>query len=359
MTERDLLDRATARLPDFAPTGETMRLPGGLLNEVWRVNGRAQSTPSSLVAKHAPPHIASQPEVPLDPERVAFEARALRAFAPGGALADLATEATRPPRPLDYDAATHTLLMEDLGTPPALGAWLRGGPPAQDAQAVGKRLGRFVGRLHARTRGDDALREAFDNRAMQETRHAVQYRAVGELCEAGGAPDAEALGARAEAMGKRFIEPGDCLVMGDLWPPSVLLREPSGSALRLIDWELCHYGRPAQDVAHLAAHLWMHAHRAPSREACTAAEAAQRAFLDAYRDALGEAAATLLTPQALADCAVHFGAEILVRAVGPFQAGYLYDGLAPDASPVRTATRVAAGHLREPEAQETFAALAP
>lgn len=357
MTERDVLDHAAARLPGFAPTGGAERLPGGLLNEVWRVAGQPGSEPRSVIAKHAPPHIASQPEVPLDPERIAFEAQALEAFAPGGRLEVLTTGDVRPPRSLDYDAASRTLLMEDLGAPPGLGAWLRNGPPAPGAEATGERLGRFMGRLHARTTGDEALRDAFDNRAMQETRHAVQYRAVGEMAEKAGVEDAEALGARAEALGARFIEPGDCLVMGDLWPPSVL--RTGNGALRLIDWELCHYGRPAQDVAHLAAHCWMHAHRAPSREACAAAEAAQRAFLKTYRDALGAASSALLTPRARADCAVHFGAELLVRTVGPFQDGFLYDGLAPSAPPVREATQKAARYLRAPKAQKTFAPLAP
>lgn len=81
MNQRDLLDHVAMRLPGFIPTGEAERLSGGLLNEVWRVRGQPKSPPRSLVAKHAPPHIASQPEVPLDPGHIAFEARALDALA--------------------------------------------------------------------------------------------------------------------------------------------------------------------------------------------------------------------------------------------------------------------------------------
>ena len=43
--------------------------------------------------------------------------------------------------------------------------------------------------------------------------------------------------------------------MGDLWPPSVLVRP--GGGLVLIDWEMCTRGQRCQDVGHLAAHLWL------------------------------------------------------------------------------------------------------
>ena len=354
MNARDVLGHVEEHLPHFAPADAPERLGGGLLNEVWRVPGQRGSRPRSVIAKHAPPHIASRPEVPLDSERIAFEALALGAFAPGGALEELAGEAARPPRPYAFDESAHLLLMEDVGTPPALDEWLRTSPPASEAEAAGKQLGNFIGQLHARTAGDPAFRDAFDNRAMQETRLTVQYRAVGDLCEAAGLDDAETLGRRVEALGERFIQSGTCFVMGDLWPPSILMAEEGA---RLIDWELCHYGRPAQDVAHLAAHLWMQAHRAPSPEARAAVEAFREAFFDAYHDVLGKARTALLTPQALADCGLHFGAEILVRALGPFQEGYLYDGLAPEATPVQEAAAVAGRHLREPHAPNTFAAL--
>ncbi|PSQ94442.1 MAG: hypothetical protein BRD53_06145, partial [Bacteroidetes bacterium SW_7_64_58] len=189
---------------------------------------------------------------------------------------------------------------------------------AADAAAQGRRLGRFIGRLHATTCNDNQYAEPFDNRSMQETRLAVQYRGVTEMLRTGGVEDAEALGARAKSLGQELLEPGRCLTMGDLWPPSVLVEEegPNLSGLRLIDWELAHYGRPLQDVAHWCAHLWMQQHRAPSEPVAEAVTAHRTAFLATYSDALGDAEAALWTDAERRDAAVHFGAEILVRADG-------------------------------------------
>jgi aminoglycoside phosphotransferase (APT) family kinase protein len=189
---------------------------------------------------------------------------------------------------------------------------------------------------------------------MQETRLAVQYEAVAEMLARAGVDDAAALGARAEALGRRLLAPGRCLTMGDLWPPSVLV---AGKDLRIIDWELAHYGHPMQDIAHVAAHAWMQAHHAPDAATAQAARCLLRATLVAYRDALGVEAEALLTPPVLEDAAVHFGAEILVRAVGGFQAGYVYEGLAPDAPLVHEAVDTAAAHIRHPAERETFDAL--
>jgi 5-methylthioribose kinase len=351
MTDDEVLRYVQERLPDFTPGGAPTRLPEGNLNVVWRVPGE----PEPIIAKWAPPYIAANPDVPLDPSRLLIEARSLRALAAGGSLADVCSDQVRPPRPIELHTDPHILLMEDVGSHPTLGRWLRSDDATSEAAArVGRQIGQFIGRLHAATVDRADLAERFDNRAMQETRLAVQYEAIGDLLQKAGVEDAKALGERAEALGRRLLEPGVCLTMGDLWPPSVLI---SGRDLRIIDWELAHYGHPMQDIAHFAAHGWMQAHRAPDEPTARAVRRLHRAMLEAYRNALGTQAETLLTPQVLADGAIHFGAEILVRTVGGFQAGYLYEGLAPDAPAVQDAVSVAARHLRHPGAVDTFAAL--
>ncbi len=351
MTGADVLDHLRTRLPDFTPTGAPVRLPEGNLNIVWRVPGH----PASIIAKWAPPYIAANPDVPLDPSRLEFEARSLQVLDTDGSLASVATERVRPPRLLDMHTAPHVLVMEDVGTHPPLGRWLHKAATPECAGAIGQRLGRFIGRLHAATIGADEFAECFDNRAMQETRLAVQYEAIGDLLQTAGVDDAEALGECAEALGRRLLKPGVCLTMGDLWPPSVLV---APDRLRIIDWELAHYGQPAQDVAHIAAHLWMQAHRAPDPAVERAAQQLLQSFLDAYPSVLNHAQArALISAQQRSAAAIHFGAEILVRAIGAFQAGYLYEGLRPETPPVQEAVAVAAEHLRAPKAVETFAAL--
>ncbi|WP_022836907.1 phosphotransferase family protein [Salisaeta longa] len=310
-----LSDLLPTLLPTHAPFGTPVPLPGGLLNHVWRV----PTTRGPVVVKHAPPHIASQPEVPLDPSRLTFEARALALFAPEAPLAALATPSLRPPRRLAFDAARHVLVMEDVQPTGALGEALD--EPAATPARWGAALGRFLGALHRTTQGDEALRERFWNEPVQDTRYNVQYIAITDILTRCGIPAAATLGASARALGRRLRTPGGCLVMGDAWLPSFLVTR--GGALRCIDWEFCTFGHPLQDVAHLEAHLWMHAHRG---RAADAVNALRTAFRAAYVETLCDARAALWTPADYAAAGVHFGAELLVRAAGPFQAGFLYDG---------------------------------
>jgi len=343
MTDDDVRPYLRDRLPGVEPTGPPERLDGGNLNVVWRVPGAERS----VIVKYAPPYIAADPDVPLDPSRILIEARCLEALGAGGRLADIATSSVRAADLYDVSEEEHVVVMEDVGPRPSLDRWLRADDSREEEVArLSRRLGRFIGRLHAATEGRTALAAAFDNRPMQETRRAVQYQGVADMLGRGGVADAEALGARAEALGETLLEPGSCLTMGDLWPPSVLVRDDT---LRLIDWELSHYGRPLQDVAHWRAHLWMQRHRAPSPAAADAAAAAWTAFREGYLTAVGDRYDALWPADERRAAAVHVGAEILVRAVGPFRDGYVYAGRSPDDPSVQEAVATAARHLRAPE----------
>ncbi|MCP4804581.1 MAG: phosphotransferase [Proteobacteria bacterium] len=252
------------RLPQLGAS-QAQVLTGGLLNHVWRVVGSG----GSVVVKHAPPYVASAPDVPLDVARIGFEERALRMLGQGGVLQDVASPQVRPPRLLDR--AGETLILEDLGDLPHLGE-----RPSPEAAAA---LGRFIGRLHARS----ASVRGMANDGVQATRNALCYQRYDP------------------ALGVRLMQPGVCLVMGDLWPPSVLV---DGWGARVIDWELAHFGQPMQDTAHLAAHLWL-----------ADALPAWAAFDRSYRDEVDPQA---LQPDHRSCFARHFGVELLVRALGPF-----------------------------------------
>jgi aminoglycoside phosphotransferase (APT) family kinase protein len=159
----------------------------------------------------------------------------------------------------------------------------------------------------------------------------VQYRAIGSLLAQAGIAAPPAAARRAARLGERLTGAGRCLIMGDLWPDSVLVQ---GRRLRLIDWELAHFGQPAQDVGHLLAHLWMHAHWGAAQSVPLA-----RSFLKHYVDALGDRARSLADARFRADCAVHEGAEIIARCLGPFRQGYA--GLPATSAPVREAVAFA------------------
>lgn len=354
LSEDTVATHVEAAYPAFTATGSPTRMTGGNLNKVWRVLGR----PVSVIAKYAPPHIASAPDVPLDPERLHVAARCLQLFASGEPLSDLATPACRPPKWLGWDAEAPLLIMEDLGDLSDLGTWLHGAPPNSKAANAGARLGTFIGHLHARTYGAAAIAEQVVNPAMQATRHAVQYRQVQAFLEAADIADAEALGEQATALGERFQQPGRCMIMGDLWPRSVLVDHTGDTArLRIIDWELAHYGHLAQDIGHLAAHCWMLARRAPTPEAADAVDSWVHAFLNSYDDTVqsdADADHALWGAEARRIAVLHMGCEILARTTGAFQDGYLYDGLAVTHPAMQAAVEHAAHCLRTPGDVDIF-----
>ena len=180
-------------------------MPEGNLNVVWRVPGEERS----VIVKYAPPYIAADPDTSLDPSRLTIEARCLEALGPNGMLADLRRASVRAPRPIDVNEADHVLVMEDLGDLPTLGRWLQNTDPdtvQEWAPTLGTELGAFIGDLHAATYDDEACAETFDNRPMQETRHAVQYQGVADMLAAGGVSDAKELGARTEALGEALLD---------------------------------------------------------------------------------------------------------------------------------------------------------
>ena len=329
-------------LPDLLITGAPRPLSGGLMNHVWHI----PAEPHSVVVKHAPPHIASAPSIQLDDSRIIFEARALEAFGQNGAFNQLQTDSIRPPRLMVRDDNMHSLILEDIGDGVDLAVWLS--HAASSDYSFAAFLGKFIGSLHKTSFNNEDLKNSFNNVSIQQTRKQVQYDVIGSLCEEANLKDAKLLGEQARSLGSRLLEPGMCIVMGDLWPPSIRVT-PNG--IRIIDWEFVHFGNPAQDIAHLAAHLWMLQHRLPERNAIIIGFWTQ--FMSSYRQATGPVYGQLWNLSSYIDAAIHFGAEILVRTIGPFQQGYLFDGLPIDAPILQGAIKYATQCIREPEHLDT------
>ncbi len=329
LKSEDLLHLAASHVPGFTAEGPPQRLRGGLLNHVWRLPAR----PEPIIAKQAPSRMASSPDVVLDPSRLRFEARALTDVNEGGRLQELASEELRPPRPRAFVPSVPILFMEDIGDGPDLQAWLYANPGVRRARSAGAQLGAWMARLHAATAARDDFARDYDNRPIQETRRRVQYEAVAAAWEAQAEVNLRRLAPAARRLGQLLLRPGRCLVMGDLWPRSI--RFAPRERIRLIDWEFAHYGRPLQDTAHLEAHLWMLAHRAPTPEVRACVDTFARAFEQSYTGLIQDRAPGLFDAEERYFHRIHVACELFVRAVGPFKGGYLYDGLEEQSGPVQ------------------------
>ena len=173
----------------------------------------------------------------------------------------------------------------------------------------------------------------------------TQYARVGGWAASFGVGDHATLADHALAIGERFLARGSCVIMGDLWPRSVLV---DAADLWIIDWELAHAGNPAQDLGHLAAHLWMHATRANSTARSAEIVALFDRFWAGYRAALdANGRAGLVSTRTLREATRHAGCELLARVCGPFRAGYLYDDLRADDPSVVRAVDVACAAIRD------------
>jgi len=320
------------QLPSFCPVNDLQPLEGGNLNHVWRIKGQE----NSLIIKWAPAHITNNPEVPLSPKRLHFEAQALELFTEGELLETLGSDKVRPPRRLHFDRRYHLLIMEDVGSLPTLSEWIH----LKDHTEVGKTLGCFIGQLHKLTVNNEILDKQFNNTDIQQTRLKVQYNPAADYLSKTGLDKAisNQVSQKTKTLGQKLLEPGRCLVMGDLWLPSVLVNE---GRLRIIDWEFVHYGRPLQDVGHFAAHCWMQAHSSSSKERYELFKKLWGNFWNQYQQTLDDTGKLLLSGDEMQNMATHAGAEILVRTVGPFQDDYVYETLSPAHPKIQEATRKA------------------
>ncbi|MFH5886219.1 phosphotransferase family protein [Halalkalibaculum sp. DA3122] len=306
-------------LPQFERVGSLESLRGGNLNYVWRLRGKNKN----LIIKHAPPYIASNPDIPLNNNRIDFEARALELFESAETLSEISSAQVRPPERLLYEPNQSLLVMEDIGSVPAIDSWLSS---AAETTQIGSLLGHFIGQLHKKTFNDSGLRKQFNNKPIQETRNQVQYQPAADYASEIISIQNTNFEARTKALGEKLLDPGKCLVMGDLWPASILIKNGN---LRLIDWEFVHYGRPLQDAGHFVAHCWMQAHTASSSSETNKWKQLWLSFWRKYQHTTGEVFEELFNQEEHDFMTTHIAAEVLVRAAGPFKDGYIYKAFPP------------------------------
>jgi 5-methylthioribose kinase len=282
------------------------QLGGGLMNEVWRIEGSPM-----VVLKIYSDRSRESPGVELTTDRGRFEAAALQLFEHDDDLSNLGRGVVEVPRVVHFEPMQAMLAMTHIDHESDIGVAIRQGRASETEAAE---IGAWLGALHLETRHRVDLLRRFKNAPVQRTRLRVQYAAVEDTLEEVDADvDSARLreaGRRALALGRTLLEPGECLVMGDMWPRSVLVGD---GTLGVIDWEFCHFGRALQDVAHFAAHLWLLADGADDRIASIRLHHARSAFLEAYFRA-----APSWEGEDYELAAVHAGAEIVMRTYGAF-----------------------------------------
>jgi len=256
-----------------AEEAEIHFLDGGVSSEI-----RVVKTPrGTFVVKQALEKLRVRDDWRCDPRRNLYEQEFL-AFAQAALPGSV-------PRLLHRDPEMGLFAMEYLDG--RWSAWKARLWSGQVSVEVATQAGASLGVLHRTAWGHPDLREKFDNTPLfHELRIAPYLLTTAERHPALAPHFEEAAGQLAQC---RLT-----LVHGDYSPKNLLT---DGEAVKIIDAEVAWYGDPAFDLAFLMTHLLLKAVRFPER--ADGLESLRRAFLDAYRSALG----------------VHWSEELESRAV--------------------------------------------
>jgi aminoglycoside phosphotransferase (APT) family kinase protein len=224
------------------PRGESARveqLAGGVSSAVFRV---AWGT-TAVVVKQALPQLRVSDEWLSRVERSATEARAasvLERLLPAGSILP----------PIHIDERRSLFVMPSA--PPGAETWktllMRGDLSSITAAQVGE----LLGMLHARSRLEPGLAEAFEDRQDFIALRVDPYLRV----------TAERRPHLAQAIDRhthRMMSTRDCLVHGDYSPKNLLVEPDRPEAVVLLDHEVSHWGDPTFDLAFCLTHLHLKA----------------------------------------------------------------------------------------------------
>ncbi|MDH3641004.1 MAG: phosphotransferase [Gammaproteobacteria bacterium] len=244
---------------------------------------RAQVGERSFILKQSVPFVAKYPQIPAPQGRIEVEARFYTA------IAETAAIASRMPSVLGYDAASHLLCLEDLGTGLDFTDLYQSQDIDQtDALAT---LVHWLSNLHALSIVAGNLRDGLENLAMRELNHAhifeIPLDSNNGLTLSPGLAEIAARFAGDDQLKEKARELGDLylgrstrddpavLLHGDFYPGSWLRHATDG--VRIIDPEFGFVGPPEFDVGVLLAHLLL----------CGYSSAASAALLGGYQQPSG------------------------------------------------------------------------
>lgn len=241
-------------------------LTGGTANYVYRVT-REDST---CIVKHAEPHLRINKDFALDPARMDFEAKILRAVP----LIEQPSETRAHAVELvTYDAARKLLYLEDGGERNLKEAYT---DPMLDMRQIAFDLAKWLATLHNNSRNNhnavtqNSVRSIGDNElAAKLYRHSYNNLHLALQKYSYDVGLAERIN---NEFGSLLTTDKECLCHGDFWPGNVLvkanvqtpkiqstvsdaLKHPT--ELTIVDWEMSRQGTSATDVGQFAAEAFL------------------------------------------------------------------------------------------------------
>lgn len=188
------------------------------------------------------------------------------------ALRDLPTTGSngdvrvRTPRLYQFNATTHTQILEDLPQSQDLKSFLLSeegrGMSKSTALAVGHALGSWIGSFHAWTSEvaqSEVRNEMRKNKAMQKLKHSLNYERLINMIDQYPEILQTSRGAfmQVKDQAAAEMESGEAgywgVIHGDFWTGNVLV---SDRTLFIIDWELCQFGARGMDLGQMLAELF-------------------------------------------------------------------------------------------------------
>ncbi|KAK5175383.1 uncharacterized protein LTR77_000522 [Saxophila tyrrhenica] len=230
------------------------RLPEGFGGFVYRAHLQ-DAARASVIVKHAEGYAARAQHWKLDQSRMHFEYEAMDYLSGPEMQSD---RSIRTPEVLFYDRKNYVLVMEDAGDRPSVKRWLQPGVGVEAASKVGRRLGRYLARVH------DMTANALDVKSRFNGNMTAKYLS-GTLYFGGLPAAAEKFGhedeflQEAACVGQQEVnEANDVLTLGDFWTGNVLVDAKVDEAVKMyiIDLELSKPGTAEFDIGQMAAEMY-------------------------------------------------------------------------------------------------------
>jgi 5-methylthioribose kinase len=231
------------------PFAKASPLDGGSANFVWRIVSPEGAT---SIIKHAEPYARDTPNDPYNTDRMNFENLALQIL-PQIIPRD---DVLQFPAVQFYEGQDKILQLSDSGPRTLKTAYA---DRMLNVPVLGKRIGKWLARLHASTRGPDARGIFQDNTGKDTYRH-VYVHSPAIFSEWGH--DASVVEAINKEYWSRFQSDSECVCHGDFWPGNIVVQSAvsygsSNHKLTVVDWENVRDGGGATDVAQFASEAWL------------------------------------------------------------------------------------------------------